>query len=298
WRNEEHNPEIDTSGDLGGDLTLLNLLVPGENWEVVADNLGFSDAPCADAEGNFYFCDMRAPAIYRVDAKDGTKTLIAKESLSGMDFGPDGMIYGCEGKQNRVVSIDPKSGKVTLIASGVTPNDLTVSDDGYIFITETKAQQVTRINITTGESTPVDTGITRPNGIALSNDSGTLAVSDSGGESTWTFRVNLEGELDSKMPTMPMRRPINPKGEFNFNEEPPYVAASRGDGMAVDSKGRYYVTSALGIQIFDPTGRPCGVLPKPDETQPLTSCTLGGPDHSTLYVTNGSAIYSRKLTVK
>lgn len=298
WRNEEHNPALDTSGDLGGDLTLLNLLVPGENWEVVADNLGFSDAPCADAEGNFYFCDMRAPAIYRVDAKDGTKTLIAEESLSGMDFGPDGLIYGCEGKQNRVVSVDPKTGKVTLVASGVTPNDLSVSDDGYIFITETRAQQVTRINIKTGEATPVDTGITRPNGIALSNDSGTLAVSDSGGKSTWTFRVNPEGELDSKMPTMPMRLPINLKGEFNFNEEPPYVAASRGDGMAVDLRGRYYVTSALGVQVFDPTGRPCGVLPKPDETQPLTSCTLGGPKHSTLYVTNGSTIYSRKLTVK
>ena len=84
------------------------------------------------------------------------------------------------------------------------------------------------------------------------------------------------GELDAKMPTMTMRLPIDPDGEFQFNEPPPYLAASRGDGMAVDQAGRYYVTSAVGVQIFDPTGRPCGVLPKPDPAQPLTSCMLAG----------------------
>ena len=68
---------------------------------------------------------------------------------------------------------------------------------------------------------------------------------------------------------MPMRLPIDPKGEFKFNEPPPYVQNSQGDGMAVDKAGRFYVTSKLGVQIFDPTGRPCGVLPKVDDDQPL-----------------------------
>ncbi len=92
-----------------------------------------------------------------------------------------------------------------------------------------------------------------------------------------------------------MRLPIDPKGEFKFNEPPPYNAVSRGDGMSVDKTGRYYVTSELGVQIFDPTGRPCGVLPKPDKTQPLTSCTLAGKNHETLFITNGSTIYRRQL---
>jgi enterochelin esterase family protein len=103
------------------------------------------------------------------------------------------------------------------------------------------------------------------------------------------FRVNEGGSLDAKMPTMPMRLPIDAKGEFRFNEPPPYVAASRGDGMAVDNAGRYYVTSELGVQIFDPTGRPCGVLPKVNGDQPLTSCILAGSDHSTLYIAPGGS---------
>lgn len=67
--------------------------------------------------------------------------------------------------------------------------------------------------------------------------------------------------------------------------------------MAVDKAGRFYVTSKLGVQVFDPTGRPCGVLPKPDNDQPLTTCILAGPDHSVLYIANGKTIYSRKLAV-
>jgi enterochelin esterase family protein len=207
-------------------------------------------------------------------------------------------MYGCQGAKKQVVSIDPKSGAVKQIAANVAPNDLAVSTDGFIFITETKEGRVTRINIQSGEVTPVASGIGRPNGIALSLDEGTLAVSDSGGPHTWTFRVNQDGTLDAPMATMPMRLTIDAEGEFKSNEPPPYLVASRGDGLAVDKAGRFYVTSAEGIQVFDPTGRPCGVLPKPDASQPLTSCTLAGPNRDYLYVTNGTQVYRRKFMME
>lgn len=298
WRQEAHTPTLDTRGDLGGDLTLLKLLIPGQSWEVAADNLGFADALCADAEGNVYFCDMRAPAVYRLAAQDGRRTEIAKESVSGLKLGSDGLLYACQGAQKRVISIHPQTGAVQVVATGVTPNDLVVTADGWIFITETQAQQVTRIHSQTGEVTVVDTGINRPNGIALSPDGGTLAVSEYGGQFAWMFRIHPDGTLDCKMPSMTLRLPIDPKGEFKFNEPPPYVSASRGDGMAVDRKGRYYITSALGVQIFDPTGRPCGVLPKPDGDQPLVTCTLGGTGHNALFVAHGQRVYKRLLTVE
>lgn len=299
WRKETHTPVYDTSGDLGGDLTLLNLLVPGESWNVVADNLGFADALCADHDGNLYFCDMRAPAIYRVDASDGTRTEIAAESVSGLEFSPDeSLLYGCQGAKNRVISINIASGEVSTVVEGVKPNDLAVTSEGLILITETGAKQVTRIDPSTGFATAVDIGITRPNGIALSNDGGTLAVSDSGGEFAWMFRIHSDATLDAKMPSLTLRLAIDDKGEFRFNEPPPYLTASRGDGMAVDKKGRYYITSELGVQVFDPTGRPCGVLPKPNRDQPLTTCMLAGSGHNTLFIANGTTIYSRRLTVE
>ena len=36
-----------------------------------------------------------------------------------------------------------------------------------------------------------------------------------------------------------------------------------GDGMTTDAQGRYYVTSHLGIQMFDSTGREGGLIAKP-----------------------------------
>jgi len=309
WRRESHAPALDTRGDLGGDLTLLKLLVPGRSWEIVADDLGFADALCADAAGDVYFSDMRAPAVFRTAAESGARTEVVREAVSGLEFGPDGLLYGCQGAKQRVISIDPRTGAVAVLATGVTPNDLAVTDDGLIFITETKERQVTRIRIATGETAVVDVspaetagfpggGIARPNGIALSPDGGTLAVSDHGGGFTWMFRVAADGGLDAKMPTMPMRLPIDAKGEFRFHEPPPYAAAALGDGMAVDRKGRYYVTSAVGVQVFDPTGRPCGVLPKPDPDQPLTTCVIGGPNHDWLYIAHGKRVYRRPLTVE
>jgi enterochelin esterase family protein len=215
-----------------------------------------------------------------------------------MKFGPSGLLYGCQGAKNRVISLDAKTGAIEVVASGVTPNDLAVSSSGFVYITETKQQQVTRIEIATGQVMVMDTGITRPNGIVLSNDGGTLAVSDHGGPYTWTFRVKNDNTLDAKMPTMSMRLEIDPKGEFRPKEPPPYISASKGDGSALDKIGRYYVTSALGIQIFDPTGRMCGVLPMPNTGKPLTSCTLAGVNHEYLYVTNGDKIFRRLLKME
>ena len=269
-----------------------------KSWEVVADGLGFADGLCADAQGNLYFCDMRAPGVYRIDANDGSRTEIAEQSVSGLEFGPDGLLYGCQGAKNRVISINVESGEVQTVTEGVKPNDLAITRDGILFITETREQHVTRIEIASGKAKVVDEGILRPNGIALSNDGGTLAVSEYGGFYTWMFRVNPDGTLDAKMPNMTLRRPIDPDGDFQFNEPPPYKQSAQGDGMAVDRRGRYYVTSALGVQIFDPTGRPCGVLPKPAPNQPITSCILAGPDHSTLFIAQGKTIFRRKLTVE
>jgi enterochelin esterase family protein len=294
WRKEKASPAVNTQGDLKGDMTLLNLLIPNENWEAVAEGLGFADAPCADKEGNFYFSDMKASTVYRIGT-DGSKREIVNEACSGLEFGPDGRLYGCQGAKSRVIAIDTTTGSITEVAKEVTPNDMAISSDGFIYITETKPQKITRIEIKSGKVDQVDVGINKPNGIALSNDGGTLAVSESGGEFIWTFRVNADGALDAKMPTMTMRRPIDYKGEFKSSEPPPYQTASRGDGMTVDASGRYFVTSELGIQVFDPTGRACGVLPKVDTSENLTSCTFAGRNVDYLYITHGDTIYRRRV---
>ena len=280
--------------DLGGDLTLHRLLIPGENWQLVADGMGFTDGPCTDEAGNLFFSDLKAPAIYRI-ALDATKTKVSDEGASGLRLGPDGRLYGCQGSKKRLIAIELPSGNVDVLAENVAPNDLVVSRKGYVYFTETGKHQVTFVDAKTKAIRAADVGITGPNGIGLSPDQGSLAVSDYKGVNVWLFRVEADGSLTAKTPYMTMRLPIDPKAETKPHEPPPYKAEAGGDGMCVDTIGRYYVTTALGLQVFDPTGRLCGVLPKPQPEKPLTNCALAGPNREYLYVTNGDKIFRRKV---
>ena len=295
WRAEKPVPVINTKGDLGGDLTLHRLLIEGEGWQPVAEGIGGADAACTDDTGNFYYSDIKNPAIYKI-ALDGTKTKLSGEAASGLKFGPDGKLYGGLGAKNQLFTIDVATGKAEVLADRVQPNDLVVTRRGHIYFTETAKKQVTFFDPATKTLRAVDTGLANPNGITLSPDGGTLAVSEHAGSHVWTFRINPDGSLDAKEPYMSMRCPIDQKGDFKFNNPPPYLPAARGDGMTTDTLGRYYVTTALGVQVFDPTGRLCGVLGKPDSTERTPStCVLSGPSQTYLYVGYGDKIFRRKV---
>jgi sugar lactone lactonase YvrE/enterochelin esterase-like enzyme len=294
WRKEKPKPVIDTKGDLAVDMTLHRLLIDGEGWQRVVEGLTFADAPCADAAGNFYFSDVRATGIFRLNA-DGSRTKISDETASGLKFGPDGRLYACFGQKKHIIAIDLATKTAETIAQEVQPNDFVITARGHIYFTETAKKQVTMVDVKTKALRVVDTGLANPNGITLSPDQGTLAVSEHQGKHVWTFRINPDGALDAKGPYMTMRLPIDPKAEFPSSEPPPYRPAAQGDGMTSDAQGRYYVTSALGVQVFDPTGRLCGVLDKPQPDKPLTSCVLAGPKRDQLYVTNGDKIFRRRV---
>jgi enterochelin esterase family protein len=299
WRKEEHKPAPSAKQDLGGDLSLHRLLIEGKSWEPVAQGLGFADGPCADAAGNFYYSDLKANEIWKI-ALDGTKTKVLAEGASGLKFGTDGRLYACQPGKKRVVAIDltQPDGAIKVLAENVQPNDLVVSRHGQLYFTETGKKQVTRIDLKSGQVSVADEGITAPNGITLSSDQGTLAVSDYRGQHIYFFQVQASGELAAKSTPATMRRPIDPKGEFKFNEPPPYQAAAGGDGMFSDEQGRFYVATTLGVQVFDAGGRECGLLPKPLADKPLTSCTLAGPERAYLYITNGDQIFRRQVQAR
>src|ERR1051325_8089090 len=305
------------------DMALSTLLIDGEDWQVAAENLQFSDGPCADDKGNFYFAEMRSepPAVWKISASGGKSKFIEGTSCSGLKWGPDGRLYACVGKDKQLVAFEFPGGKKTIIAEDVQPNDLVVTYKGHVYFTETGKKQVTFVNAKTGEKkaayaapvpapapgtdskkkaapAPYDPKIINaPNGITLSPDGGTLAVSDMRGLHVWTFRVEPDGSLSEQSPYMTMRTPVDPDAKSADGRSPVYKTASSGDGMTSDEQGRYYVATALGVQVFDPTGRLCGVLPKPSDKS-MTSVGFGGPNREYLFVTCGDKVFKRKVQAK
>jgi sugar lactone lactonase YvrE len=270
----------------GGDETSLSSVIPDAKWEIALEGLGFSDGLTCDREGNLYFSDLRPkPAVVWKLAPDGTKTKVAEgQSRSGLRMGADGKLYACG--SGKIAVYELPTGKETILAEGLQPNDLAVSAKGFIYFTETGKKQVTMVDAKTRSVKAVDTGISKPNGIALSPDQSILYVSDYGGINVWAFKVADDGTLSDKKPLMTMKAP----------EKNPNVAA--GDGMTTDSDGRAYVTTALGVQIFEKDGKLLGTLPKPTPNAALVSIGFAGKDMDILFIACGDKIYKRKANAK
>ncbi|MDF1823542.1 MAG: SMP-30/gluconolactonase/LRE family protein [Verrucomicrobiales bacterium] len=267
----------------GQDMPLSQVLIEGRGWEIAAEGFNFADGLSTDAEGNLYFSDVKGgTAVYKVDL-DGEMSGFIQDApgISGLQWGSDGRLYACVAKEQRVVVFD-EDGEETELVNEVRPNDLVVTHDGNLYFTMTPTQEIRRI-APDGKMTVVSKGVvTKPNGITLSPDQGTLAVSDHGGKYVWVFRIEEDGSLSHPGNYMEMRTPLSE----------PEIA--RGDGMATDVHGRYYVTTAEGLQMFDPTGRMGGVISAPNPEEGLVSVCFAGPNHSYLYVANGGKIYRRK----
>jgi gluconolactonase len=269
---------------------LSAILTAGEDWQVAVQGVGFADGlSCDAATGSIYFSDMKGkepqkPGIYTLSATLEKKFLFDGK-FSGTRPSADGKTLYAIGDR-KLVSFALPSGPQTLLAEKIGTNDLAVTRDGRVYFTGHGKAQVSVFDPKTMAVSAADVGsVKSPNGIGLSPDQKTLIVSDYGGVNVWTFAVQADGTLSDKKPAMTMKAP----------EKKPDVA--NGDGMAIDADGRAYVTTALGLQIFAPSGELLGILPKP-KAGSLISCTFGGKGLNYLYVSCGDTIYRRKMQVK
>ena len=269
-----------TAPVLGQDMPVTQVLIDGQDWEMVADGYGFTEGPAVDATGNVFFSDPKNHRIYRAGI-DGKVTLFAEntQKTSGLMFGPDGRLYGCSRAGGRIAAWD-RDGSAETVVEVDDCNDLVVGSDGSIYFTDPTNQRVCYVS-PNRQKKVVAEGFT-PNGIILWPQEGTLVVTDRSQPHLWTFRIELDGSLSSKERYyMPL--------QLDRNRDRP-----GSDGMTVDSKNRLYVATYAGIQMFDPTGRLGGTILKP-QRRFLSNITFGGPDFSYLYATCTDKVYRRRV---
>lgn len=293
------------------DVALADILIEGENWTMVSEGHQFVDGPCPDAEGKLYFADVAKGEGIQCLVRDGawwkrgvgvTDDNPSGLKISGLKLGPDGLFYAClQHPKKQIISISNDSRwQINVLLDDAAPNDLVVHSRGFIYYTKTDAGQVilidhaARAQLVGASSTSgltekathrvAATGLNKPNGIALSPDQGSLYVSEFGGTNVWAFRIEKDGSLAHGAPYMTLRTV-------------PGKTAALGDGMTTDALGRTYVSSELGIQVFDPIGRMAGIIAKP-QPKFLASVAFAGPNREYLYAFNQDKIFRRKTKVK
>jgi gluconolactonase len=248
-----------------------NIVAEGATWEVLDPSLPYSDSPAADAEGNIYYSDILNSRIFKLSI-DGQVELFARDTgmTQGLTFGTDGYLYGCRPQDAQIVRYRPDAtyevltqGQATtrkdilvpaekLLLSAEYCNDLAVNDVGGVWFTDRENQKIHYVS-TDGTVRTVATGF-RPNGIQLSLDKQMLVVTDSNELLLHAFRVGDNGDLE-ELPNY-----FDPVKVYIKKSLQHSAVRSGTNGIALDSEGRFYVASFLGVQIFAKDGRHLGVI--------------------------------------
>ena len=256
----------------------------------------FVEGPAADGKGNVYFTDIPEEKIFKIDASG--KLSVAREKSghsNGLMLNKNGEIVACEmdgqlvafsvdGKERRLV-VEKHNGK-----RFNAPNDLVLDKAGGIYFTDPAfraptplPQEKTAVYYADekGTVTRLIDNLPNPNGVILSPDEKTLYVIPSGQKKMMSYPVEGPGKIGAGKVFCELEQ-AKPDGNGG------------GDGLAVDVKGNLYITSGLGLQVFDATGKKLGIIAFPEVP---ANVTFGGKDLKTLFVTARTSVYTVPMEV-
>jgi gluconolactonase len=252
----------------------------------------FTEGPAADKEGNLYFSDIPNEVIRKVDAKGDLSTFREKSNKSnGLMVNAKGEVVACEMGSGHVVAVSPDGSKVRVLADNYegkrfnAPNDLVIDKDGGVYFTDPsfgapmplpQGKTCVYYIAPEGKVTRLIDDLKQPNGIKLSPDEKTLYVIPTGPAEMMSYPVERPGKIG--------------KGKvFCKLEGKDGKPGTGGDGCTIDSKGNLYITSSIGVQVFDPEGKHLGTIAFPEQP---ANVTFGGKDMKTLFVTARTSLYS------
>jgi len=269
-----------------GSPQMQEVVLPGEDWQLVGEGYKFTEGPAANAAGEVFFNDVPVSKTYKVGL-DGKVSVFIEDTQQGdgQAMGPNGKLYSVAGAAEAVYAYSPDV-QAERIATGFRGNDIVVRHDGGVYVTHpgwngVDPSQVWYIS-PSGEKKVVDTGLKFSNGITLSPDQSLLYVSDTRSHWVYSYQVQADGSLAAKQ-------------KYYHLHVPDTADDSGADGMCVDGQGRLYVATRMGIQICDQAGRVTCIIQTPNGK--CSNVIFGGPEFDVLYATCGEQVYKRKLKV-
>ena len=258
---------------------------------------GFTEGPAADRDGNVYFSDIPNQRIHKVDA--GGKLSVFREGsnhANGLMVNARGEIVACE-MDGQVVAYSPDGQSRRVVADKYdgkrfnAPNDLVIDRQGGVYFTDPafgapmplpQGKTCVYYIAPGGEVTRLIDNLPNPNGITLSPDEKTLYVIPSGQAEMMAYPVESPGKIG----TGKVLCKLSQRGS---------QSRGGGDGVAMDGKGNLYITSALGLQVFNPSGELLGIITLPEQP---ANVKFGGADLKTLYVTARTSLYTVPMEVR
>jgi gluconolactonase len=256
------------------------VVAAGAEWTKVWQQAGNSaDGILAETNGDVLVAQEDYDTVLRIDASGNASAAVSgAKGVGSLSMDRNGNLYGAlrterpgstkpdrDSIENAIVMLAPERRMIgdkwpDGTALTVRPNDLAADGDGGAYFTTGCLYYAGPKGIA------VMADKIRTNGIVFSLDYKILYVTDGG--QLVAFDVDGPGDLANRR---------------NFAKLPP---GTYGDGMAIDSKGRLYVSSGAGVQVFDKGGEYLGVIPTPRD---VISVVFAGPNKKTLFIVGSGA---------
>ncbi len=274
---------------------LTEILAPGEGWELVSGNYGFTKGPAANAKGEVLFNhtilyknNTRSNQTGRINV-DGKVAEFIPDSKggSGQAFGPDGRLFVVATDAKQIIARG-SGGRTKIIAEQLPGNNIIVAHNGNIYVTDSSAASTNGASKVwlikpSSEKQEVDTGLREASGVTLSPDQSLLYVADARTHWIYSYQVQADGTLLHKQ-------------RYYWLHVPDDAEDSGAGGMNCDRDGRLYVATRMGIQICDQAGRVNAILLTPNGH--CSNVCFGGEKFETLFVTAGDKVFKRKLKAR
>jgi len=258
--------------------------------EKVQGDFAFTEGPAWSPEGILYFTDIPQNTIFQMEPDGKISTFVEPSGhANGLLIGKQGRLLACQ-MDGQLVAYDRDSQAVTVLAATYqgkrfnAPNDLVQDGEGGIYFTDPlfrapeplpQGVQAVYYLPPDGKVQRVTGGLPAPNGIGLSPAGKRLYVIPSRSSEMLVYPVEAPGKLGEA-------------DVFCHLQQPTGKENTGGDGMAMDQRGNLYITSGIGVQIFDPEGTMLGNIEFPEQP---ANVTFGGPAGKTLYVTARQGLY-------
>ena len=263
-----------------------DIILPGEPWQLVADDRHDARGPTSNARGEVFFVDAAENKVHRIGLDGKIHEFLSDAGhANSLSIGPKGELYAVSSRTGKLMSYDT-SGRGSLVVDGLRGQHVLATPSGGLYVTsngDRPGEPGEVWFVKDGKKTRVDTGLKFATGLAYRPDQWLLSVADGRSKWAYSYQINADGTLGNKE-------------RFFWLHVPDWEDDAGAESICYAREGPMLVATRWGIQVCADDGPTQVILPMPDRGRVLGVC-LGGREMDTLFAFCGDKIWNRKVKV-
>jgi enterochelin esterase-like enzyme len=285
WRGWPESKEIKANPGGGSKWLGYQVMKEGSRWEELRIQVSGARSLASNSAGEVVVIDEVAERLHLIDQSGQTRVIGSTiDAPRYAAWGPGDTLFVSGSRKEggtRIVALDSNGdSRVVVNQDGAAIQGLAITRGGHIYFSAADgaiwhvvgngAECLTVV----GEGENPDPMCDRF--LTLSPDQGFLIGS---GEDPGSFQLQADASIANAQ-------------EFYHLEDGQWSAPG---GLCVDTEGRLYVATELGIQVCDQAGRVNFIIPTP---QTADDVCFGGKDLGELFIACGDRVYKRPTRVR